>query len=70
MSAVEAQWDRIDQLDKRLSKVEVATDAACNAALTRMYIVECNTKANNKKIATLEDISLPKKTIFNERLMK
>ena len=70
VSAVEAQWDRIDQLDKRLSKVEVATDAACNAALTRMYLVECNTKDNNKKIAALEDISLPKKTIFNERLME
>ena len=70
VSAAEAQWDRIDQLDKRLSKVEVATDAACNAALTRMYLVECNTKDNNKKIAALEDISLPKKTIFNERLME
>ena len=70
MSAVEAQWDRIDQLDKRLSKVEVSTDSACNAALSRMYMVECNTKDNNKKIAALEDISLPKKTIFNERLME
>jgi hypothetical protein len=38
VSAVEAQWDRIDQLDKRLSKLEAEHE--------------------------------PRRTIFNERLMK